>query len=68
MGIRLTLREEILAGRNFGGSAHPPNPMQFGGIYFGVSGKILYLAGINFGEFADNQCSVKCFDKEKGPK
>ena len=44
-----TLREEILAGRNFGGFAHPPNPMQFGGINFGGWWKFLYLAGINFG-------------------
>ena len=32
-----TLREEILAGGNFGGSIDPPNPEQFGGIYFGGS-------------------------------
>ena len=44
-----TLREEILAGRNFGGCTHPPNPMQFGGIYFGGWRKKLNLAGINFG-------------------
>ena len=37
-----TLGEEILAGRNFGELTHLPNPAQFG--------KILYLAGINFGE------------------
>jgi len=30
-----TLREEILAGRNFGESAHSPISMKFGGIYFG---------------------------------
>ena len=46
----LTLREEILAGRNFDEHANPPNLTRFGGIYFGVSGKILYLKGINFGE------------------
>ena len=47
--IQTTLREEILAGRNFGGCTHPPNPMQFGGIYFGGWRKKLNLAGINFG-------------------
>ena len=30
-----TLREEILAGRNFGESAHSPISIQFGGINFG---------------------------------
>ena len=44
-----TLREEILAGRSFGGSVDPPNPEQFGGIYFGGSREKFNLAGINFG-------------------
>ena len=44
-----TLREEILPGRNFGGSDHPPNPTQFGGIYFGGSRKKINVAGIYFG-------------------
>ena len=62
-----TLREKILAGRNFGGSVDPPNPEQFGAIYFGRSrekfnlaginfggsGKNLYLAGISFGRFSE---------------
>ena len=38
-----------LKGRNFGGCTHPPNPMQFGGIYFGGWRKKLNLAGIYFG-------------------
>jgi len=45
-----TLREEILAARNFGGSLNPPNRVQFGGINFGGSEKILNLAGIYFGD------------------
>ena len=57
-----TLKEEILAGRNFGELTHPHNPTQFGLIYFGDSGKKLYLANVT-----DNQCSMKCFDKEKRP-
>jgi len=36
-----TLREEILAARNFGGSLNPPNRVQFGGINFGGSEKIM---------------------------
>ena len=48
-----TLREEISAGRYFGGLVDPPNLEQFGGIYFGGSGKNLYLAGINFGGFPE---------------
>ena len=51
--IKNTLREEILAGRNFGGSVDPPNPEQFGGIYFGGSNEKFNLAGINFGGFAE---------------
>ena len=51
--IKNTLREEILAGRNFGGSVDPPNPEQFGGIYFGGSSEKFNLAGINFGGFAE---------------
>ena len=38
-----------MAGRNFGGSFDPPNPEQFGGIYFGGSRKKLNLTGIKFG-------------------
>ena len=66
-GLKDTLREEILAGRNFGGSVDAPNPEQFGRIYFagltekfnlaginfGGSIKNLYLAGINFGGFPE---------------
>ena len=44
-----TLKEEILSGRNFGGSFDPPNPEKFGGIYFGGSREKSNLAGINFG-------------------
>ena len=64
-GLKDTLREEILAGRNFGGSVDATNPEQFGRIYFagltekfrginfGGSRKNLYLAGINFGGFPE---------------
>ena len=38
-----------MAGRNLGGSVDPPNPEQFGGIYFGGSREKFNLAGINFG-------------------
>ena len=41
--VYLNIREEILE------FAHPPNPMRFGGIYFGGWRKKLNLAGINFG-------------------
>ena len=44
------LRKDILGGRTFGELTHPQNLTQFGGIYFGDSGKILYLAVINFGQ------------------
>ena len=44
-----TLREEILAERNFDGCTHLPYPMQFDRIYFGEWKKKLNLAGINFG-------------------
>ena len=46
-----TLREEILAGRNFGGRSDSPNQAQFGGIYFGDLEKFSNLAGINFCEW-----------------
>ena len=49
-----TLREEILAGANFGGSFDPTNPEQFGGIYFGGSREQFNLAGINFGGSGKN--------------
>ena len=50
-GTRLsTLREEILAKRNFGEWAHSPILVQVGGIYFGELIKFLNLARINFGE------------------
>ena len=49
-----TLREEILAGRNFGEGAHSPILVQFGGIYFGDLLKFLNLARINFGEWPIN--------------
>ena len=45
-----TLREKILAGRNFGEWAHSPILVQFGGIYFGDLIKVLNLARIYFGE------------------
>ena len=49
LGKTTTSKEEILAGRNFGEIAHPPNPMHFGGIYFGGLRKNINLAGIYFG-------------------
>ena len=44
-----TLREEILARRNFDGSTNPPNLTEFGGINFGGSENNSKLAGIYFG-------------------
>ena len=47
--MQSALREEILAGGNFGGSVDPPNPEQFCGIYFGGSREKFNLVAINFG-------------------
>ena len=47
---KATLREEILARRNFGEWEHSPILVQFGGIYFGDLIKFVNLARINFGE------------------
>ena len=47
--VTCTLREEILAGRDFGRSSRPANLTQFGGIYFGRFNNYIILAGIYFG-------------------
>ena len=48
--LQTTLREEILARRNFGESGHSPILMQFGGINFGEKRTNLNLVRINFGD------------------
>ena len=60
--LEYTLREEILAGRNFGGSVDTPNPEQFG---LADQENNLIWQKLILADFTNNLFFKKGFDRKK---